>query len=173
MLSGMGNQHEWHGQDTSQLLPRLRPRLVVNAVFPRDLPRCHQRFSQVRRLQGSRRARHAGNSAAAPSDAATDFRKCQRFIADFCLASEASGRPTMLSTKPPLSLSAGTDWTLCCRPLRMERGTYSSGPIEPTEAGTGSRRTGAAAAANRTADSLAIPNRREHTLLGPCFLPLQ
>ena len=123
MLSGMGNQHEWHGQDTSQLLPRLRPRLVVNAVFPRDLPRCHQRFSQVRRLQGSRRARHAGNSAAAPSDAATDFRKCQRFIADFCLASEASGRPTMLSTKPPLSLSAGTDWTLCCRPLRMERGT--------------------------------------------------
>ena len=23
------------------------------------------------------------------------------------------------------------------------------------------------------ADSLAIPNRREHTLLGPCFLPLQ
>ena len=58
-------------------------------------------------------------------------------------------------------------------PLRLERGTYSSGPIEPTEAGTGPRRTGAGAAANRAADSLAIPNIREHTLLGPCLLPLQ
>ena len=29
------------------------------------------------------------------------------------------------------------------------------------------------AAANRTADSPAIPNRREHTLLHPCLLPLQ
>ena len=48
----------------------LRLRLAVNAFFPRDLPRCHHRFSQVRHLQGSRRARHAGNSAAAPSDAA-------------------------------------------------------------------------------------------------------
>jgi hypothetical protein len=73
-------------QNTLQLLPRLGLRLVVTAVLPRDLSPCHHRFfSQVRRRNGRHQHATLENSAAAPRYGGSDFRKCERFIADFSL----------------------------------------------------------------------------------------
>ena len=96
----------------------------------------------------------------------TDFRECESFIADFYLASKASGRQTMLIQNLRFPFLLGRTETL--------RGTLFQRADRTNRSWDGpSSNWSRNCCQPGPQNSLAIPNRREHTLLGSCFHPLQ